>query len=342
MSSYICLNPHCKGRRRRFVTDKSFGMHLQKSTSCWHFFRSRMSAGDRSDAEFDHRLIGSVPNLGIAEDTNAFYSSSQRFVPLRCDFVNDDDFSTSSAHLFENASFPVPPHVSPQFGTLPQQPPVFTKYPITSGTNRIFGCGYCYVYTVCYSRHARRRCTLWLIWPPHATNSTPLSVMQHQLHTTGFSLSYMSLFIGRPDGHDRSKWRQGYSRPVVATRSAKCFSKCSACWPRTRDFRSNPCRNNAHISQRLDWTCYLFGFRECSCVSQKLRLTPLRFSFISDTVKRTAQDTQLLILAVEWPISLKWQLVNVLGWYFYLLFCRNMTKAGIFWITRFSAEALRL
>ena len=86
-----------------------------------------MSAGDRSDAEFDHRLIGSVPNLGIAEDTNAFYSSSQRFVPLRCDFVNDDDFSTSSAHLFDNASFPVPPHVSPQIGTLPQ-PPVFFPY----------------------------------------------------------------------------------------------------------------------------------------------------------------------------------------------------------------------
>ena len=126
MSSYICRNPHCKGRRRRFVTDKSFGMHLQKSTSCWHFFRSRMSAGDHSDAEFDHRLIGSVPNLGIAEDTNACYSSSQRFVPLRCDFVNDD-LSTSSAHLFDNASFPVPPHVSHQIGTLPQ-PPVFFSY----------------------------------------------------------------------------------------------------------------------------------------------------------------------------------------------------------------------
>ena len=85
-----------------------------------------MSAGDRSDAELDHRLIVSVPNLGIAEDTNAFYSSSQRFVPLRCDFVNDD-LSTTSAHLFDNASFLVPPHVSPQFGTLPQ-PPVFFPY----------------------------------------------------------------------------------------------------------------------------------------------------------------------------------------------------------------------
>ena len=25
MSSYLCLNPHCKGRRRQFVSEKSFG-----------------------------------------------------------------------------------------------------------------------------------------------------------------------------------------------------------------------------------------------------------------------------------------------------------------------------
>ena len=112
MSSYICLNPHCKGRCRRFVTEKLFGMHSQKSDSCWHFFRSRMSAGGHLTAAFDHRLIGSVPLRSLVEDTNAFYLSSQeRAVPLRFEFVHDDFLtSRSKEHPFNDANVPVSPH----------------------------------------------------------------------------------------------------------------------------------------------------------------------------------------------------------------------------------------
>ena len=114
MSSYVCLNPNCKGCRRRFVSEKLFGMHLQKSSSCWHFFRSRMSAGDQSGVEFDNNVRASRPIRSLVEDANALYLSSQRAVPLRCDFVNDD-FSTSesTAQPFDEGSarlFPVLPH----------------------------------------------------------------------------------------------------------------------------------------------------------------------------------------------------------------------------------------
>ena len=83
MSSFVCLNPHCSGRRRRFVSEKSFAMHLQKSTSCWHFFRARMSAGLASSLDSNclvmHCLISSA-----AKDANALYGSSQRSVSQRC------------------------------------------------------------------------------------------------------------------------------------------------------------------------------------------------------------------------------------------------------------------
>ena len=129
MSSYLCLNPHCKGRRRCFVNVKLFGMHLQKSTSCWHFFCSRMSASDQSGAECDHRINGSVQIRSLAGDANALYLSSQRAVPLRCDFVNDD-FSTSgsTAHPFDDANFPVSPHIPHQICATPSPPVFFILY----------------------------------------------------------------------------------------------------------------------------------------------------------------------------------------------------------------------
>ena len=89
-------------------------MHLQKSSLCWHFYRSRMSTGDQSGVEFDNRVRASRPIRSLVEDANALYLSSQRAVPLRCDFVNDD-FSTSesTAQPFDERSarlFPVSPH----------------------------------------------------------------------------------------------------------------------------------------------------------------------------------------------------------------------------------------
>jgi hypothetical protein len=80
MPSYVCLNPHCKERRRRFVSKKTFGMHLQKSSSCWHFFRSCVPAGDQSGVEFDNHVRASRPIRSLVEDANALYLSSQRAV----------------------------------------------------------------------------------------------------------------------------------------------------------------------------------------------------------------------------------------------------------------------
>ena len=134
MSSHIRLNPHCKGRRLRFVSEKSFGMHLQKSSSCLHFFRSRMSAGDQSGVEFHNRLLASRPIRSLVEDANALYMSSQCAVPLRSDFVNDN-FSTSgsTAHPSDDCSahrFPVPTHAPHPAGVSPL-PPVFFPTPLT-------------------------------------------------------------------------------------------------------------------------------------------------------------------------------------------------------------------
>jgi hypothetical protein len=131
MLSHICLNPYCKGRRRWFVSKKSFGIHLQKYSLCWYFFRSHMSAGDQSGVEFDNRLLASRPIRSLVEDANALYLSSQRAVPLRCDFVNDD-FSTfrSTAQPFDYGNarrFPVPPHAPHPAGGSPS-PPVFFPY----------------------------------------------------------------------------------------------------------------------------------------------------------------------------------------------------------------------
>ena len=131
MSSHICLNPHCKGRRPRFVSKKLFGMHMQKYSSCWHFFRTRMSAGDQSGFEFDNRLLASRPIRSLVEDANALYFSSQRAVPQRCDFVNDD-FSTSgsTAQPFDDGNarrFPVPPD-APHPAGASTSPPVFSPY----------------------------------------------------------------------------------------------------------------------------------------------------------------------------------------------------------------------
>jgi hypothetical protein len=92
-----------------------------KSSLRWHFFRSRMSAGDQSGA----RLLASRPIRSQVEDANALYLSSQRAVPLRCDLVNDN-FSTSgtTAHPFDDGRFPVPPHAPHPAGATPP-PPVF-------------------------------------------------------------------------------------------------------------------------------------------------------------------------------------------------------------------------
>jgi hypothetical protein len=57
-------------------------MHLQKSSSCWHFFCSRMSAGDQSGVELDNRVRVSRPIRSLVEDANALYLSSQRAVPF--------------------------------------------------------------------------------------------------------------------------------------------------------------------------------------------------------------------------------------------------------------------
>ena len=79
-----------------------------------------MSAGDHSGAEFDNWLIGSRPVRSLTEDANALYLSYQRALPLRCDFVNDEfSNSVSSAHPFDDASFPVPPHAPHQAGASP-------------------------------------------------------------------------------------------------------------------------------------------------------------------------------------------------------------------------------
>jgi hypothetical protein len=131
MSSHICLNPHSKGCHCRFVSKKSFGMHLQKSSLCWHFFCFRMSAGDQSGNEFDNRLHASRPKRSLVEDTNAHYLSSQRAVPLLCDFVNNN-FSTSgsTAQPFDDGNarrFPVRPHAPHPAGASPSQP-VFFPY----------------------------------------------------------------------------------------------------------------------------------------------------------------------------------------------------------------------
>ena len=130
-----CLNPHCKGHLCRFVSKKLFGMHLQKSSSCWHFFRSRMSAGDQSGVEFDNSLLASCLIRSLVGDANAVYLSLQRAVPLRCDFVNDN-FSTSgsTARPLDDGNarrFSVPPHAPHPAGALPSPPPVFFPTPLT-------------------------------------------------------------------------------------------------------------------------------------------------------------------------------------------------------------------
>jgi hypothetical protein len=76
-------------------------------------------------------LRPSHPISSLVEDANALYLSSQRAVPLRCDFVNDN-FSTSgsTAQPFDDGSacrFPVPPHAPHPAGALPS-PPVFFPY----------------------------------------------------------------------------------------------------------------------------------------------------------------------------------------------------------------------
>jgi len=131
MSSFLCLNPHCNGRRRRFVSEKSFGMHLQKSTSCWHFFRARMSAGSSSALDTSC-LIKPCLKSSVAADANAVYESSQRAVPLRCDFVNDNLSSSGSTSYpaIDDGSVPHvpgPPNVPHQSCTVPP-PPVYFPF----------------------------------------------------------------------------------------------------------------------------------------------------------------------------------------------------------------------
>ncbi len=70
----------------------------------------------------------------LVKDANALYLSSQRALPLRCDFVNDD-FSTSesTAQPFDEGSahrFPVSPHAPHPAGASPP-PPVFFASPLT-------------------------------------------------------------------------------------------------------------------------------------------------------------------------------------------------------------------
>ena len=128
MSSFVCLNPHCSGRRRRFVSEKSFGMHLQKSTSCWHFFRARMSAGTSSTIDTKCLIVPCLTN-SAAEDANAIFVSSQRAVPLRCDFVNDNFSSSGSiSYPIDDGSVyhvPCAPNVPHQSPSVPPQPVYF-------------------------------------------------------------------------------------------------------------------------------------------------------------------------------------------------------------------------
>ena len=125
MSSFVCLNPHCSGRRRRFVSEKSFGMHLQKSTSCWHFFRARMSAGTSSTIDTKCLIVPCLTN-SVAEDANAIFVSSQRAVPLRCDFVNDNFSSSgSTSYPIDDGSVyhvPCSPNVPHQSPAVPSPP----------------------------------------------------------------------------------------------------------------------------------------------------------------------------------------------------------------------------
>jgi hypothetical protein len=126
--SFLCLNPHCSGRRRRFVSEKSFGMHLQKSTSCWHFFRARMSAGSGSALDTSC-LIKPCLKSSAAADANTVYESSQRAVPLCCDFVNDNFSLTASTYYpIDDGSVhhvPGPPNVPHQSCTMPPLPVYF-------------------------------------------------------------------------------------------------------------------------------------------------------------------------------------------------------------------------
>ena len=130
MSSFVCLNPHCSGRRRRFVSEKSFGMHLQKSTSCWHFFRARMSAGTSSTIDTKCLIVPCLTN-SAAEDANAIFVSSQRAVPLRCDFVNDNFSSSGSiSYPIDDGSVyhvPCAPNVPHQSPSVPP-PPVYFPF----------------------------------------------------------------------------------------------------------------------------------------------------------------------------------------------------------------------
>ena len=104
-------------------------MHLQKSTSCWHFFRARMpAAGDHSGSAFDNCLLILRPIRSLAEDANALLVSSQCTIRLCCDFVNDN-FSTSesNAHPFDDACvrrFPVSPQ-APHHACASPPPPIF-------------------------------------------------------------------------------------------------------------------------------------------------------------------------------------------------------------------------
>ena len=84
----------------------------------------------------------------------------------------------------------------------------------------------------CYTRHARRWCALWLLWPPHAAGATPLFlIMQCHLCRFRFFLFHMSsLLVCQTNGNDCCQWRQGNLRQVVATCSAQCLSRCTLWW----------------------------------------------------------------------------------------------------------------
>ena len=111
-----------------FVSKKSFGMHLQKSTLCWHFFCAGMSAGKGSALDTSCLFVP-CSTSSAAEDANAVYESSQRAVPLRCDFVNDNFSSSgSTAYPIDDGSVqhvPGPPNVPHKSCAVPPPPVSF-------------------------------------------------------------------------------------------------------------------------------------------------------------------------------------------------------------------------
>ena len=65
--SITCANPSCPGRRRQFVNEKSFGMHLEHSETCHQFYynNSAHSLLQTSSTQ-DHKNINNpIPESAI-------------------------------------------------------------------------------------------------------------------------------------------------------------------------------------------------------------------------------------------------------------------------------------